>query len=116
MDINNVVSNGQVVAVIESEEVLISDVQSGLDIVMSAGSDCVAISKEAICEEFFDLKTRIAGEILQKFANYQVKFAIIGDFSVYDSKALRDFIYECNNGRSVFFVGTEEEAVERLSK
>lgn len=116
MGIKNIEVNEKVIAIIKSEEVIISDVQSGLDVVMSTGSDLVAIYKESICEEFFDLKTGIAGEVLQKFANYQVKFAIIGDFSTYGSKALRDFIYECNNGSSVFFVGTEKEAMERLAK
>ncbi|MNC73477.1 hypothetical protein D3C75_1246860 [compost metagenome] len=62
------------------------------------------------------MKTRLAGEILQKFINYSVKSAIVGDFSVYSSKGLKDFIYECNNGRDIFFLSTEEEAIERLSK
>ena len=33
-----------------------------------------------------------------------MKLAIIGDFSGYTSKPLRDFIYESNNGNQVFFV------------
>ncbi len=48
----------------------------------------------SICDDFFDLSTRLAGEILQKFINYHVKIAIIGDFSIYTSKSLKDFIYE----------------------
>ncbi len=58
----------------------------------------------------------IAGEILQKFINYHAKLAIIGDFSGYTSKPLKDFIYESNNGKDVFFVGSEQEAVERLTQ
>ena len=65
--------------------------------------------------EFFQLRTRLAGEILQKFVNYGVKLAIVGDFSGYDSKALADFIYESNKGRHFFFVGTREEALQRLA-
>lgn len=73
------------------------------------------LEKKAICEDFFDLSTGIAGEILQKFSNYQTKLAIVGDFSVYTSKALRDFIYECNQGNDIFFMDSLEQAVNRLS-
>ena len=45
-----------------------------------------------------------------------MKLAIIGDFSGYTSKPLRDFIYESNNGNHVFFVSSEAEAVEKLSR
>ena|SRR5574344_1230798 len=62
------------------------------------------------------LSTRIAGEILQKFINYQFKFAIVGDFSGYTSKPLKDFIYESNKGRDIFFVSSEEDAIEKLSR
>lgn len=72
------------------------------------------IAKEAICEDFFSLKTGIAGEVLQKCVNYQMKFAIVGDFSVYSSKSLRDFIYESNRGRHVFFLPTTREALDAL--
>ena len=64
----------------------------------------------------FVLSTRIAGEILQKFINYQFKFAIVGDFSGYTSKPLKDFIYESNKGRDIFFVSSEEDAIEKLSR
>ena len=45
-----------------------------------------------------------------------IQIAIIGDFSKYTSKALRDFIYESNQGRSVFFVASEEEAAQKLCR
>ncbi len=68
-----------------------------------------------ITPSFFDLKTGIAGEILQKFATYRVRLAIVGDFAQYDSKSLRDFIFESNKGRQISFVPTVEEAIGRLS-
>jgi len=43
--------------------------------------------------------------------NYYIKFAVYGDFSKYTGKPLRDFIYESNQGRDIFFVPTEEDAV-----
>jgi hypothetical protein len=110
------------VAVIRNEEsdgLLITDAQSALDLMATVkyetGCDCIAISKSAIAEDFFVLSTGIAGEILQKFVNYRVKLAIIGDFSRYTSKPLKDFIYESNNGSHIFFVGSEDEAVGRFT-
>ncbi|QNK51388.1 DUF4180 domain-containing protein [Brevibacterium sp. PAMC23299] len=54
--------------------------------------------------------------ILRKFANFHIEFAIIGDFSSYTSKPLKDFIYECNKGNIVFFVPSEQDAIDNLSK
>jgi hypothetical protein len=111
--------NNITVAVVESEEILINDIQSALDFIVNIGyetaCDRIALNKSAITEEFFKLSTCLAGGILQKFINYHVKFAIIGDFSGYASKPLKDFIYESNNGKDIFFVATKEDAIERLS-
>jgi len=71
---------------------------------------------ETISEDFLILSTKLAGEILQQFANYHIEFAIIGDFPSYTSKPLKDFIYECNKGNNVFFVPSEQEAIDNLSK
>ncbi len=118
MNVNTIEKNQLKIADVESSEYLITDVQSALDLIMTiqyeTGSNRIAINKEAITEDFFILSTRLAGEILQKFINYDVKFAIYGDFSGYTSKPLKDFIYESNNGKDVFFVASKEEAVDML--
>ncbi|MCH1627793.1 DUF4180 domain-containing protein [Fredinandcohnia quinoae] len=120
MNIDKVEANGQTIAVVSNKEILIQDVQSALDFIATvqyeADSNRIVINKSLISEDFFDLKTRLAGEILQKFITYQVKIAIIGDFSMYSSRSLQDFIYECNNGKDIFFLPTEELAIEKLSK
>ena len=61
------------------------------------GSSAMIIHSETLNSDFFDLKTRLAGDILQKFSNYRMKLAIIGDFQDVKSKSLRDFIRESNN-------------------
>lgn len=112
--------NQQRIVVVESSDLIISDVQSALDFIATIGyeHDCsrIALNKAAVIEAFFDLKTRLAGEILQKFINYHVKFAVFGDFTGYTSKALKDFIYESNSGNDIFFTESEEDAVRRLAK
>ncbi|MBU9739608.1 DUF4180 domain-containing protein [Diplocloster agilis] len=107
------------VAVIYSEEHLITDVQSALDLIMSVkyetGCKNIAVNKETIVDDFFILSTCMAGEILQKFINYGVKFAIYGDFSQYTSKPLRDFMYESNRGKDIYFQPNVSLAVDKLS-
>ena len=111
--------NNVSVAVIHSDEHLITDVQSALDLIMSVkyetGCKNIAVNKEAIVDVFFILSTCMAGEILQKFINYGVKFAIYGDFSQYTSKPLRDFMYESNRGKDIFFQPSVSRAVDKLS-
>ncbi len=108
------------IAIVKSEEIVIKDVQSAIDFVMTIKyeTNCnkIVLNKEAIVEEFFILSTGLAGEILQKFINYQVKFAVYGDYSKYTSKPLRDFIYESNNGKDIFFAENEDEAIRMLTK
>jgi hypothetical protein len=103
---------------IESEDILISDTQSALDLIATIsfekGCNKIIIDKNAICEDFFKLSSGIAGDILQKFINYKTKLAIIGDFSKYTSKPLHDFIYESNKGNDIYFVGNLDQAVEKL--
>lgn len=114
---SNVQINGDI-AIAWSDEVIIKDAQSTLDFIATIGHDyevCkVAINKSAITEDFFKLSTGIAGEVVQKFVNYHFKLAIIGDFSTYASKPLQDYIYECNNGRELYFVSDVETAIEKL--
>ena len=120
MKIEHLNENGIDLAVISSDEAVITGVQSALDLMMSVkyetGAERIVIPKELICEEFFILSTGIAGEILQKFINYHVKAAIYGDYSHYTSKPLKDFIYESNQGRDIFFPATQEEAIRMLTR
>ncbi|MBA8882143.1 DUF4180 domain-containing protein [Phyllobacterium myrsinacearum] len=68
-------------------------------------------------DDFLDLRTRIAGEVIQKFVNYQVRLVILGDISAWTStsKALRDFVYETNRGGSLWFVNDLPELDQKLS-
>ncbi len=110
--------NNKKVAVVSSDDLLITDVQSALDLVMTikyeTGCTDIAINKEAVTEEFFVLSTCLAGEILQKFINYGVRFAVYGDFSGYTSKPLKDFMYESNNGKDIYFQPDVFLAVDKL--
>ena len=77
----------------------------------------IAVPAERLGEAFFQLSTRIAGEAIQKFVNYQRRLVIVGDISRYveASTALRDFVYESNRGRHVWFVDSLGDLAERLA-
>lgn len=119
MRITKTKKNDVEIAVVNSDDILITDIQSALDLMATVnyetGCERMVVNKSAICEEFFDLKTRLAGEVLQKFVTYGTKLAIVGDFSGYSSKSLAAFIRESNNGKHIFFVSSMEQAVEKLS-
>ena len=87
-----------------------------INIIYEFETDNVIIDKNIIDEKFFILSSGIAGEITQKIINYNIKVAIYGDYTKYNSKALRDFIYESNNGKNIFFVENKEQAIVKLVK
>ena len=64
---------------------------------------------------FFDLRTGLAGEVLQKFSTYQLRLAIVGEFGAYPGRSIRDFIRESNQRGHICFVATRAEALARLS-
>lgn len=109
--------NGQVAEIV-SDAPVITDFSSGTDLVGSVyygGFDKAILHASGIDAAFFDLKTGLAGEVLQKFSNYRIRVAIVGDFSSTQSSSLRDFIRESNRGGQVSFVSTLEEALRILS-
>lgn len=119
MQIEKIVGNHIEVAHVVADNIVISDLQSAIDLMMTVkyetGIKNIAISKNLITDKFFILSSGLAGEILQKFINYRFRIAIYGDYSNYTSKPLKDFIYESNHGHDIFFVESLDNAVEKLS-
>ena len=120
MNLTDIEENGVLCVLVESDEPVITDEQSAIDLLMSAqydvGSKDIVIPKQLVVEDFFVLSTGLAGEVLQKYVNYGGRMAIYGDYSRYTSKPLKDFMYESNKGRDFFFVSTRDEAVAALAK
>jgi hypothetical protein len=109
--------NGKIAEII-SDDITIKDVDDALDLMaesryLDAGK--MIIRENQISPSFFDLKTRLAGDILQKFSNYRMQLAVVGSFSKYKSKSLQDFIRECNKGNRIFFSENLEDAIDKLS-
>ena len=118
MNIEHFKNNNANIAIVHSDDKIIFDTQSALDMIMTVKYETdatkIVIDKNLICDEFFVLSTGIAGEIIQKFINYNFKVAVYGDYSQYTSKPLKDFIYESNNGNDLFFVASKEDAIQKL--
>ncbi|WP_020618167.1 DUF4180 domain-containing protein [Paenibacillus daejeonensis] len=118
MEVIKVETEGQPVAVVRSWPDIIDDVQTALDLMATVqyetGCDRIVIPQALFSARFYDLSTKLAGDILQKYTNYGTKLAIVGDFSQLTSKSLRDFIYECNHGRQFAFLPTEQDAIHKL--
>lgn len=107
------------IAEITSDVMIINSIEDGLDLLGNLyyqDFDKIIIHESNITPDFFDLKNGIAGEILQKFSNYRVRLAIVGDFAKYPGKSIIEFIYESNKGGQINFVNSISEALIKLSK
>ena len=111
--------NHHTLATLPAAGVAIRTPQDALDLIGNAGyqgARGVVLQAAQFAPGFFDLRTGLAGEVLQKFSNYGLRLAIVGDFAGYDSKALQDFIRESNRQGRVCFVGCEAEAWAALTR
>lgn len=83
-----------------------ADINDFLSLAFEANADWLAVPVSRLGEDFLRLRSRLAGETTQKFVNYRVGLAIIGDISTEaaGSAALADYVRECNRGRSVWFL------------
>jgi hypothetical protein len=102
MHIRTITVSSLVIARVEADDVVINDVDSALNLMASVrcetSCDALIIDAAALNPDFFELRTQLAGEILQKFVTYAMHLAIVGDFSGYMSRSLQDFIRESNRG------------------
>lgn len=119
MKIETHIINNIRIAEITAENIIIESAEDGSQLVANVhyqDFDRMLLYEKNITPLFFDLKTGIAGEILQKFSNFRVRLAIVGDFEKFESKSIKDFIFESNKNRRINFVNTLDEGLERLSK
>ncbi|MGW0630434.1 DUF4180 domain-containing protein [Streptomyces sp. NPDC002758] len=100
---------------------LLDSESTALDLIGDAiGRDAqlVAVPVERIVDEFFRLRSGVAGAVVQKFANYRLRLAVLGDISAHvsASEALRDFVYEANRGDQLWFLADSDALEERLGR
>jgi ABC-type branched-subunit amino acid transport system substrate-binding protein len=111
--------DGHKIAEVISDDALIHHAQDALELLANCGyngATGVIVQETNLSTDFFDLRTGIAGEILQKFSTYQMRMAIVGEYSKFSSKSLKDFIYESNKVGRINFVTSVEEGRQALTK
>lgn len=117
--------NGERVEDVAGVRVLVSQAavatdQEAVDLISRAVYDhdasWVALEADALGDEFFDLSTGRAGAITQKFVQYGVRIAVVGDLTdrLAGSQPLRDWVRESNRGRSVVFVSQLSDLADPL--
>ena len=107
------------IAVVEGDGILLASAADMRDLLLEAyraKAEAVAIREENIAPAFFDLRTGLAGEILQKAVNYRGRLMIVGDISRYTEKSesLRALVRESNRGKDVRFVRTIKEFLDGI--
>ena len=113
-------STGIRVLHLEVEGEPISTPDDASDLVGTAWShnaNMIAVPAERLDTEFFRLRSGLAGEITQKFVNYRLRLAVVGDISeqLEASDALRDFVWESNIGDHIWFMPDEAALAEKLA-
>lgn len=107
------------IAEIISDGLVLKTTEDGLELLGNLyyqGFDKIIINQKNIIPDFFDLKNGIAGDILQKFSQYRMPLAIVGDFTKFTGRSITDFIYESNKGKQVNFVSSVDEVLKDMTK
>lgn len=89
----------------------IQDAQEALELLVNykyQGYDHLIVSAHHLHPDFFDLKTGLAGDMLQKFSNYDGFLGIIVDHTIYGSQSLNDFVKESNRAKRIVFAESKE--------
>jgi hypothetical protein len=92
------------------------DIQEILGAAMAESAQMVVMPVVRLSPEFFQLRTGLLGELLQKLTNYRIRIAFVGDLGAFTgaSKPLRDLIYESNRGQMAWFLADFDELETRL--
>lgn len=78
------------------------------------GTHALLLDRAALPPAFFDLRTGVAGELVQKLVNYGLRMAaVVPDLGAQPLR-FREFAREANAGHQLRFCATRDEAVEWL--
>jgi hypothetical protein len=74
----------------------------------------LVVSESDLCPEFFDLRTGMAGELLQKFVNYRARLAIVLADPRRHGERFSELVYEHRSHSVVRFFESESDARQWL--
>ncbi|HYW10871.1 MAG TPA: DUF4180 domain-containing protein [Longimicrobium sp.] len=82
---------------------------------IESGTDRLLLDEAALPPEFFDLSTRIAGALVQRLTQYEIRMAaVVPDPSIH-SGPFQDFAREAGENRWFRFFPTREQAIRWLT-
>jgi PadR family transcriptional regulator, regulatory protein AphA len=90
------------------------DVTDLLAICFDANTNRFLIHADNLTNDFFDLKTKNAGLILQKFVNYNCRLALLIPGEKLQHPRMKEFVLEANQGDSFHFFEERESALAWL--
>lgn len=85
-------------------------------LVASVQQGGLILSEADLCPEFFDLRTGLAGELLQKFVNYGARLAIVLSDSKAYGERFSELVYEHRTHPAIRFFGSESDARQWLER
>jgi PadR family transcriptional regulator, regulatory protein AphA len=109
--------NGKKIVAASIDKILIASVQDALDFIGFCGNNRamgVLLDSNNLSPDFFDLKTRLAGEVLQKFINYRVRFAVVIPDHRIGNGRFSEMVSEANRGGDFRVFQDKEKAIDWL--
>lgn len=73
-------------------------------------TDLLIIHHSALTQDFFHLKTRVAGNMIQKLLNYGIRTAIIIPEEIIGKGRFKEMTIETNNGQHFRIYDNKKEA------
>ena len=91
-----------------------SDISAALAESVERGG--LVLDEKDLSRDFFDLKTGLAGEVLQKFTNYRTRLAIIVNDPADYGARFSELAYEHRTHPTVRFFSAEQSARQWLAQ
>jgi hypothetical protein len=112
--------NGQRVLTYRQDELTLATEQDATDLVGAAFNEqaaVVVVPADRVVPDFYQLSTRVAGEVIRKFEMYRIRLVILGDITRHleASESFQAFVHEANRGKNLWFVPGEAELAQKLA-
>jgi len=93
-----------------------SDAIEWVSVLSSCEAQMLVIPRERLPEAFFELRTGLAGELMQKFTTYGARVAVLGDCSqeIAESRSFASLVLESNRGDRFWFIRDDGALAARL--
>lgn len=98
---------------------LVTDEKSALDLVAicgEEGTDLILLHHSNLSPDFFDLKTRLAGNVLLKLSNYRIHAAAVIPPEMIGNGRFYEFVIETNRRNDFRVFENREDAITWLER